>query len=103
MNAISRIALVPCLAALGGLVLFFIPTARLIDSVYPGPHEGFTLMGIWLYIVVPGAAALGAAALGFYPRFAARGARHSSRFRLLAWAFLALLFAVALSCYRSAA
>ncbi len=103
MREPSRVDLAPALIALVVGALLFIPAARLLDSMYPGPHAGFTLMGVWLYLVVPGAAILGAAALAIYPRAAAKGAASAARLRVFLWLVVLLFFVAAILCYRATA
>jgi hypothetical protein len=52
----------PRVSLLVGLLVasavFFIPFALLLDSVWPGAHMGFHLLGVWAMWVIPGSIAL---------------------------------------------
>ncbi len=101
MRGRSGSGLAVFLLALAGGALLFIPLARWFDSLYPGAHAGFTLMGVWLILVVPGAVVLGTAAVILYPRIASHGVREATLFRWAAWTLAALLFVAAISRYRT--
>ena len=101
MNKDPKADLIPLLVVLVCEVILFIPAARLLDSLFPGPHAGFTLMAIWLYLVVPGAVVLATAALYFYPRAVRRGPTQAARFLLAAWVINVLGLAAAMVRYRT--
>ena len=77
--------------------VFFIPFMRLLDRVFPGPHMGFTLLGIWLYLVLPGAVLFVILILAVYTRSPV-----SRRVVLnVGWLADLVLFAAAILFYRS--
>jgi len=78
--------------------VFFIPFMRLLDRVFPGPHMGFTLLGIWLYLVLPGAVLFVILILAVYTRSPVSSLRAVLN---VGWLADLVLFAAAILFYRS--
>ena len=94
----SRIAAV--LVALGVGAVLFIPAERLLDSLFPGNHMGFSLMGVWFWMVLPASVLLGIALALAHRNAMRRGDEPARRIRYIGWCLAALLYVAATWLYR---
>jgi hypothetical protein len=91
----------PLIAALTAEAILFVPIARLLDSLYPGPHAGFTLLGVWLFAVVPAILVIGAWVFWKYPLAVGRRPERRHRLLLISWLLVIAIPAAGIAIYRT--
>ena len=88
------------IALLVGVAVFFIPLALLLDSVLPGAHMGFQLLGVWALFVVPGTVALSIGTVIVARQVVSSGKLSQTQFVAAALLIYATFFLVCLFKYR---
>jgi len=88
------------IALLVGVAVFFIPLALLLDSIWPGAHVGFQLLGVWALWVVPGTVALSIGTVIVARRSVASSRLSQAQFVAAALVIYATFFSACLFKYR---